>query len=98
MVVWGNGQDPDGAIRAEWVRQTFPDVSVKLVADLFVDDNNPQDSKMWAVYTQDIFEGDTFDVVFTSEPYGEWWANAMGVQHVQVDTRRTLVPISGTKI
>lgn len=98
MVIWGEGQYPDGATRAAWVKKTFPDVTVKLVADIFVDDNDPEDSRLWAVYTKEILEGDTFDVVFTSEPYGKWWADLMGVASVQVDTRRSLVPISGTKI
>src|SRR5262249_55443007 len=38
------------------------------------------------------------DVVFTSERYGDPWAQAMGCDHVLVDRRRRTVPISGTRI
>jgi HTH-type transcriptional repressor of NAD biosynthesis genes len=98
LLVWGEGQSPVGEVRAQWLKDTFPDIKVKLVADIFVDDTNPEDSKLWAVYTKDIMQGDEFDVVFTSEPYGPRWAKLMNVECVQVDTRRTIVPISGTAI
>ncbi len=38
------------------------------------------------------------DVVFTSEDYGDEFANFLGIQHVLVDKQRKTYPISGTKI
>lgn len=97
MVIWGEGQDIDGETRVQWVKQTFPQVTVYSVADIFVDDNNPEDSKLWAAYTKVVIEDD-FDVVFSSEPYGQWWADLMGVKSVSVDPHRTYLPVSGTAI
>lgn len=97
MVIWGEGQDIDGEIRVDCVRRTFPNVRVYSVCDIFVDDNNPEDSKLWAAYTKAVIEDD-FDVVFSSEPYGQWWADLMGVKSVSVDPHRTYLPVSGTMI
>ena len=98
FVVWRQGESPDGALRAEWVRKTFPTVDVRLVADLNTDDDDPESSYLWSVYTLQIMRGEPFDVVFSSEAYGRRWANEMGVAHVTVDEHRTRVPISGTAI
>lgn len=38
------------------------------------------------------------NVVFTSEPYGEFVAASMGIQHIPFDLPRTLVPVSATRI
>lgn len=98
LVVWAAGQNPNGEVRAEWVRKTFPDVDVRLVADLCTDDDTPESSQLWALYTQNILDDEPVDAVFSSEPYGARWAQALGATHVKFDTRRTLVPISGTAI
>jgi len=98
LVVWGAGQQPSGEIRAEWVRKAYPQVDVRLVADIFTDDSTPESSELWADYAKDILSADFVDAVYSSEAYGVNWAKALGVLHIMVDPYRTYVPISGTEI
>jgi NadR type nicotinamide-nucleotide adenylyltransferase len=104
LLVWGYDQNPNGELRKTWIEKTFPSVDVHLVVDLYTDDNEEDkakaelDSYMWAIYAQDTLKGDTVDVVFSSEVYGDSWARQLGVPHVCVDLNRTYLPISGTEI
>jgi NadR type nicotinamide-nucleotide adenylyltransferase len=106
MVIWGNDQNPTGEQRRDWVQKTFPTVNVMLAVDLFTDEadksNDPEQleksSRMWAIYAEDMLNGDVVDVIFSSEAYGERWARYMGVPHKLVDMNRTYLPISGTDI
>jgi len=106
MVIWGNDQNPTGEQRRDWVQKTFPTVNVILAVDLFTDEadksNDPEQleksSRMWAIYAEDMLNGDVVDVIFSSEAYGERWARYMGVPHKLVDMNRTYLPISGTDI
>lgn len=82
-----------GEIRAAWIQEKFPDVSVLVIRDIGHDD----DSEMWARYTIS-FLGYAPDIVFTSESYGDAYAKYMGARHFMVDISRKSVPISGTKI
>lgn len=81
------------AKRAEWLKARHPAAKVQIIPDISDDDNSPA----WALHTL-RFLGYTPDVVFSSEPYGKTWAEAMGCRHVDVDISRQSVPISGTKV
>ena len=83
FVVWGAGQDPDGATRAGWIRQTFPNVTVYEVVDIFTDTIDDAakgtaneeavqraSSRMWAVYTRDILKGDDIDAITRAHRVG----------------------------
>jgi NadR type nicotinamide-nucleotide adenylyltransferase len=98
FVVWLGDQEPSGLTRQAWVQAAYPQADVRLVVDICTDDNHPDSSVTWAEYTKDILEGDLPDAVFSSEPYGTWWAANMGAQHVQVNLNRSYFPISGTMI
>lgn len=79
--------------RAEWLQARHPQAHVRIIPDLYDDDNSPG----WALHTM-RFLGYTPDVVYSSEAYGKTWAESMGCKHVDVDITRTTVPISGTKV
>lgn len=79
--------------RAAWISEQHPRAHVQIIPDLYDDDNSPG----WALHTMK-FLGYRPDVVFSSEPYGETWAEAMGCRYVNVDISRATVPISGTKV
>lgn len=83
-----------GALRARWLREIHPDVTVRLFDDRDYDDH---DSALWARLTIE-FLGFVPDVAFTSEHYGEAWSRFMGSRHICVDLTRQNVPISATKI
>lgn len=82
-----------GHVRASWIKELYPQVEVRLVPDTLADD----DTEGWAKYTIRVL-GEAPDIVFTSEDYGEPYANCMGSKHILVDKHRVRVPISGTKI
>ncbi|MEK7570382.1 MAG: AAA family ATPase [Patescibacteria group bacterium] len=79
--------------RAVWLREMVPGVKVRIVPDI----PPPDDSKAWAKYTE-AFLGYRPDVVFTSEAYGDAYAQFLGARHVAVDPARRQVPISATDI
>ena len=79
--------------RAEWLQARHPQAHIQIIPDLNDDDNSPA----WALHTIK-FLGYTPDVVYSSEPYGKTWSQAMGCQCVDVDISRHTVPISGTKV
>lgn len=82
-----------GYLRGEWIRKIHPNVEVKVIDDIY-DDN---DSPLWAKLTIEWL-GYVPEAVFTSEDYGERYAALMGSQHRMVDRQRNTVPCSGTAI
>lgn len=88
-----DGQQPPAHRRAAWLAEVHPDCEVRVVADIGHDD----DSAVWAAYTRAFLPG-VPDVVFTSDAYGETWANELGCRWVQVDPDRRAVPVSGTLV
>ncbi len=93
VVVANQDQRPPGQLREQWLKQAYPQATVRLVDDIYKDD----DSQAWADYTIELL-GKAPDIVFTSEEYGDRWAELMGCQHVLVDLERRTVPISGTQV
>ncbi len=87
------GQTIPGALRGAWLRETHPDVEVRVIPDTLPDD----DSAAWAANTRAVL-GYAPDVVFTSEDYGDAYARYLGCRHVMVDKARVRVPISATAI
>lgn len=87
------GQIPHATLRAGWLRQRFSNAEIVVTVDDLPDD----DSVAWAKRTIEIL-GHVPDAVFTSEAYGDPYAEAMGCKHVCVDQTREAVPISGTRI
>lgn len=95
IIICEKPDDPiPGELRQGWLREMFPTARVLLVDDFYQDD---ADSVLWARLTIEWL-GFTPDAAFTSEHYGETWAQAMGCTHVQVDLPRQNVPISATQI
>ena len=82
-----------GELRAEWLREIHPTADVRLIHDVYPDD----DSELWARLTVGWL-GYAPEVVFSSEDYGAPFAGFMGAAHVDVDRARTAVPCSGTAI
>lgn len=93
LVVDRSTQVFPGEERANWIREIFPQVDVRVVLDI----ENDDDSKLWAEYTIDML-GYAPDTVFTSEDYGTAYAQFLGAKHFLVDKERTTIPISGTKV
>ena len=93
LVVDAKNESIPASLRAKWIRELVSDVEVLVVEDIYAYD----DSRAWAKYTIKIL-GYSPDVVFTSEDYGDPFAQYMGCKHVLIDKERIHVPISGTKV
>jgi HTH-type transcriptional repressor of NAD biosynthesis genes len=88
------GQTIPGELRASWLCEMHPDVTVRLIDDL----PPAQDtSENWARYATQLLGGAP-DVIFTSEAYGDDFARFAGCEHVQVDVARSGVCISASMI
>ena len=82
-----------GELRGKWLQEMHPAARVMVIEDRY-DEN---DSQVWAENTI-RWLGRAPDVVFTSEDYGDRYAELMGSKHVAVDRPRERVPISGTAV
>ncbi len=79
-----------GELRKEALLEWFPDIEV-----LVTPDDLPNESEPWARRTSELL-GRVPDAVFTSEEYGDAYANALGCVHRSVDPSRSSFPISGS--
>lgn len=87
------GEQPDGGLRASWLREIHPNVKIISTEDTLPDN----DSKGWALKTIELL-GKNPDLVFTSEDYGDEYAEFMGAKHILVDKSRKEFPVSGTDV
>lgn len=95
IIICDKVSDPiPGLLRAAWLREIHPTAEVMRIDDIYDSDD---DSALWARLTIQWL-GHVPDAVFTSEPYGDAYARAMGCVHVLVDGARLHVPCSGTAI
>jgi NadR type nicotinamide-nucleotide adenylyltransferase len=83
-----------GELRSRWIRRIHPEVSVRLLDEYRLADD---DSAGWASSTVELL-GFVPDAVFTSESYGDAYASFMRSTHVLVDRDRINVPISATSV
>src|ERR1700720_3057505 len=88
------GQTIPGELRASWLREMHPDVTVRVIDDLPPELDT---SEHWARYATRLLGGAP-DVIFTSEAYGDDFARFAGCEHVQIDVARSAVPVSATVI
>ena len=103
LVVFVNTREGElvpGALRAQWLAELHPDVTVVEVAHAL--DTNFADEALWARWMA-LFRSrwphpSGPDVIFSSDPYVDELARRFGAEAVVVDAERTTVPISATMI
>lgn len=104
LICAAESEDIPGDIRLGWVKEHYraePAIDPVL---LEYDENflpntsvsSRETSQKWAALLKDKF--DNFDVVFTSEKYGDYLAEYLGAVHVLFDAERKTVPVSATEI
>lgn len=93
-----------GEIRAEWIKKSFPNAT-RLIIKVFdySEDDLPNTSessetvsKIWSDQFSKILP--KVDRVVTSEKYGDFVAQFMGIKHLPYNPNRTITPISSTNI
>ena len=89
-----------GDLRFKWVKETYK--NNKRITILHCDEELPQYPeehpdfwKIWVDVAKRYCPSD-IDVIFTSELYGDPYAEHLGIEHFLVDFERVNVPISGT--
>lgn len=93
-----------GILRKAWIEETFAaNAKIKVSLLNYSEDELPNSSvssealsKLWAEKFKSILPD--VNLLVTSEPYGEFVANFMGIKHLPFDLTRTKVPVSATKI
>jgi NadR type nicotinamide-nucleotide adenylyltransferase len=93
LMAYKPSQEVPGTVRAHWIRSMHPDVEVIEVLD-----DLPNESRPWAERALVVLGGRKPDIAFTSEDYGEEWADMMGARHVAVDPGRERYSVSGTRV
>ncbi len=98
MVNTRDGEPVPGELRAQWLADLHPAVTVVEVRhDLPTDFDDQELWERWMALFRDRWPHDGGpDVVFSSEPYGDEIARRFGAVAVAVDPTRTAVPISAT--
>ena len=89
-----------GALRARWLADLHPDVTVIEVRHRLGTDFDDEElwAKWMALFTERWPHDDGPHVAFSSDEYVVELASRFGAQHVVVDADRTTVPISATQI
>ncbi len=94
-------EDIPGNIRLNWLLNTYrtDDKVVIRYTDKKLPYTSVSDrevSRVWAEHLKQMFPD--LNVIFSSEPYGDYVAEYMGIEHIMFDQQREVVPISGTEI
>ena len=79
--------------RLDWLIDAVPDNVTIIVTP----DDLPAENEPWAERALSVLP-ERPDVAFTSESWGDEWAQLMGARHHLVDLDRTTFPVSGTEL
>lgn len=96
-----NDEPVPGHLRLKWLWETFRNNSRIHIE--YTDDDLPDSpvssrdvSKVWAGYLSEKFP--SVRLIVSSENYGEYLAEYMGIEHLYFDVERSRFPVSGTMI
>lgn len=105
IISHNNTQTIPGEIRYQGLKKTYqnnPNVTVHHFDDTGLPQHDYEcDSldEFYSYWVPEIYNlVDDLDVVFTSEDYGDGFADYLGVEHFLVDKERKTVPVSGTAV
>lgn len=104
LVCCSNKEKIGSEQRVDWIRQTFPNESNLEIIAFNYDENilpnssesSESVSKIWSETFKELFPSHT--QVITSELYGDYIAEFMGIKHLYFDLKRIKTPISASKI
>lgn len=95
-------EDIPGELRLSWLEREYKgEPNIKIIhKDTSHMENtsvsNVDISRNWSVYLKELFPD--VNVIFTSEKYGDYVSEFMGIEHMMFDQNRYTIPISSTLI
>ncbi len=94
LLVCHQDDDPiEATLRSDWLRNLYPSATVAILFVTFP----VTDDRAWVRATLDTLAAPP-DAVFSSEDYGDRYAELLGSVHVVVDKARRQVPVSASQI
>lgn len=104
LICAAGSEDIPGSTRLEWVSEFYAaDTNARPVLIEYDENSLPNTSvssrkvaKVWAEFIKEKIAG--FDLVFSSEKYGDHLAEYLDARHIYFDPQRSGVPVSGTRI
>lgn len=105
LVCCSDKEDIPAAARKKWIETTFdlPSNSLEVRSYNYLESELPNTSvsskeisKVWSEKFKGLFPD--YSLLITSEPYGNYVASFMEIQHIPFDIPKQLYPISATKI
>ncbi|WPV70220.1 AAA family ATPase [Chitinophaga sp. LS1] len=93
-----------GVLRKSWLDETFRQEQRVEILTYHYDENilpgtsvtSASVSEVWAVAFKELLPD--YNILVTSEPYGELVAGFMGITHIPFDPERKIVPVSATMV
>lgn len=103
VVYWNSKQAIDGEQRAEWLRETFHDRTIRVLTlrdEVYDDYNDPQVWRAHDALLDALLDRHNIrpTMVVSSENYGTQIAEYYDADNIVVDIDRTTVPISATRV
>lgn len=104
LVCCSDKENIPAEIRMNWITETFaPIENVEVRKFMYTESELPNTSessievsKIWSEKFKNLFID--FDLVVTSEKYGDYVADFMGIKHIPFDISKQLHPVSATSV
>jgi HTH-type transcriptional repressor of NAD biosynthesis genes len=104
LICCSNKEKIASAIRLSWLKNTFPEQkNIEFKIFNYREEEFPNTSvsstivsKVWSAKFKDLFPG--YSLLITSESYGDYVAEFMGIKHIPFDPERKIFPISASQI
>ncbi|POY37879.1 cytidyltransferase [Solitalea longa] len=104
LVCCSDKETIDGNLRKNWIEESFFDQQNLEIRIVNYNENelpntsasSREVSKIWSDHFKNILPD--YSLLITSEPYGDYVAEFMGIQHICFDRERKAVPVSATAI
>jgi len=104
LICCSDKEQTGGDIRTKWIKPAFADISnIEINILNYTENELPNTSvssktvsKIWAKKFKALFPD--YQIVITSEPYGDFVAGFMNIRHIKFDIDRIIFPISASAI
>ena len=104
LVCCSDEENISASTRTKWIKKTYENIkTIEVISYQYSERDLPntsvssqQVSKLWSeIFKQHFAE---YDIVITSEEYGNYVASFMGIRHIPFDLPKQLFPVSGTAV